>query len=168
MARLAWALNAILVLILCAVLCGALYVQLSWHEEPCPLCLLQRVGMIGVAVGALLNLRCGTQMGHYGLAILSAVAGGTVALLQTGSLAVEGKSFGTPVFGLHLYTWSFLVFASCIAGIGLLLLLEPFPAADVKRRGRAVVWILGGLLLAITLTNVVLTARQCGLGLCWG
>jgi uncharacterized membrane protein YeaQ/YmgE (transglycosylase-associated protein family) len=167
MPQIARTLNTLLVLILCGVLAGALYVQLVWHEEPCPLCLLQRLGMIGVALGALLNLRFGARMSHYGLALLCALAGGMVALLQTGVLALTAKTYGTPVFGLHLYTWSLLVFVACAGGIGLLLLLGPFPAVDAGRPRRAVVWLLGGLLLAIALTNVVETARQCGWGVCW-
>jgi disulfide bond formation protein DsbB len=166
MSHIARALNALMVLILCGVLAGALYVQLVWHEEPCPLCLLQRMGMIGVALGGLLNLRFGARMSHYGLALLCALSGGAVALLQTGVLALSAKSFGTPVFGLHLYTWSLLVFVACVAGISLLLLMGPFSPVQTGRT-RCAVWVLSGLLLAVTLTNVVQTARHCGWGVCW-
>jgi disulfide bond formation protein DsbB len=156
------------VLILCGVLLGALWVQFVWQERPCPLCLLQRIGMIGVAGAGLLNLRFGARMSHYGLALFSALSGGTVALLQTAVLALRSESYGSPVFGLHLYTWSVLVFASVLIGLGLLLLLGPFPNGQRRFSGRLTFRLLGGLLLAITVINGLATAWQCGVGLCWG
>ena len=43
------------------VLTAALVMQFVFGELPCPLCLLQRVALVGVAYGLLLNLRFGPQ-----------------------------------------------------------------------------------------------------------
>ncbi|PWL04715.1 disulfide bond formation protein B, partial [Candidatus Liberibacter asiaticus] len=39
-----------------AVLIVAFYYQIILHEIPCPLCLLQRVGIIMIGIGFLFNL----------------------------------------------------------------------------------------------------------------
>src|ERR1700728_1159169 len=121
---LALVLNAILILILSGILLGAFFVQFYWHEEPCPLCLLQRLGMIGVGIGALLNLKFGIQASHYAVSLLSSLMGGTVALRQISLHVCPGSpQFGIPVLGLSLYTWSFIVFACSVLYISLLMFL---------------------------------------------
>ena len=131
------ALNALMVLILCGVLAGAVYLQLAEHEDPCPYCLLQRLAMTGMTVGALLNLHLGPHPKHYGLMVLAALAGGAVAVYQTGFEAVSGQGSGPVALGLRLYTWSLLVSASAAAGVGLLLLLDPTDGAGPVQGGRA-------------------------------
>ncbi|MFZ0566236.1 MAG: disulfide bond formation protein B [Chlamydiales bacterium] len=159
-------LNALLAVILGAVISGSLYIQLFDHEEPCPLCLLQRLGMLGVATGALMNLKFGAKTAHYGLSLLSGIMGGFVALRQIALHVCPGFSkFGTPVLGLSLYTWSFIVFASSAAYIALLLLFFD------KRKGA--IHPLNGwgyfafvLVFLVTCANIVLTFLECGWGPC--
>ena len=55
------------------VLIAAFVFQVGLHELPCPLCLLQRLGLLGIAFGTLLNLRYGTRVIHYALSCLSAI-----------------------------------------------------------------------------------------------
>jgi len=161
-------LNALMVLILCGVLLGALGVQFLEHEQPCPLCLLQRLGMIGVACGALLNMQFGVRMSHYALSLLSALGGGAVALRQISLHVCPGFStFGVPVLGMSLYTWSFFVFVCCILGISVLLFLydpntSEIPAKKLSFMERsAFAWI-----ALIALVNVLATYFQCGFGPC--
>jgi disulfide bond formation protein DsbB len=156
-----------MVLALCGVQAGALYLQLASHEDPCPYCLLQRLGMTGVAVGGLLNLRLGPDPRHYGLSLLAALAGGAVAVHQTGVQAVLGEGSGPVVLGLRLPTWSLLVFLCSAAGVGLLLLVSPAAGTGAVRGGRSAAWVLGVLLVLLTAANAVTTAQKCGLELCW-
>ncbi len=120
-------LNLIALFLLALPLLGAFSIQLIMHELPCPLCLLQRVGMLGVAVGIFMNLRFGMHPAHYGISIISALIGAAVAtrqiLLHIVPSADGVTGFGDPVLGLHLYTWSLIVFLSSIAGIALLMAL---------------------------------------------
>jgi disulfide bond formation protein DsbB len=53
--------------------------QFAGHDLPCPLCLLQRVAVVGVAFGLLLNLRYGPQPSSYGIMLLAALFGMAVA-----------------------------------------------------------------------------------------
>jgi len=69
-------LNAVFVLAMCAMLLGAYGVQFILRELPCPLCLLQRAGMLGVA--------CGLARAAFALALTLAVANALTVLLMCG------------------------------------------------------------------------------------
>lgn len=161
-------LNALLGIILSGVLLAGFWVQLIEHEQPCPLCLLQRLGMTGVACGPLLNLRFGIQISHYALSLLSLLMGGTVALRHISLHVCPGlPAFGFPVLGLSLYTWSFLVFACSGLFISLLLFLyNPKESPQVPDTINPWGKLAFTLLLLITLGNIITTLQICGLGPC--
>ncbi len=161
-------LNALMALILSCVLWGAFGFQFIEGEQPCPLCLLQRLGMLGVALGALLNVKFGIQRRHYSLSLLSAIFGGFVALRQIALHVCPGTPvFGKPFWGLSLYTWSFIVFASCVAYIALLTFIFA-PQKNESQIARANWW--GQLaffsVFFVALANIITTLLQCGLGDC--
>lgn len=88
----------------------AIVFQIFLHELPCPLCLLQRIGFFGIALGLLLNLRNGLHPSHYSICLLSALFTSFVALRQIALHVVPGTGFyGAPFLGLHLYSWSFIL-----------------------------------------------------------
>jgi disulfide bond formation protein DsbB len=161
-------LNALVILILSGVLLSAFGVQFIWKEEPCPLCMLQRIGMISVAAGLMLNLIFGVHMSHYALCLLGSFLGGFVALRQISLHVCPGFSqFGLPVLGMSLYTWSFIVFVCCVLAVSLLLFLynprqseEPMPTLNLWSKFAC--W----LIFLITVANVITTFLQCGLGAC--
>lgn len=97
-----------------AVLALAFTFQIINNELPCPLCLYQRLGFFGVALGYLLNLRFGFKPSHYAIVLLSAFYIICVSLRQIALHIIPGTgAYGDPVLGMHLYTWSF-VFAMLI------------------------------------------------------
>lgn len=112
-------LDALALLGLSAVLWIAFIIELYQHQLPCPLCLLQRVAFTMAGLGLLMNLRFGVRPAHYGIVILSCIAGlaaaGRQVLLH---ILPENSGFGEPFLGLHLYTWAALAFLlySLIAG----------------------------------------------------
>jgi len=150
-----------------AVLAVAFWEQFVHGDLPCPLCLLQRAGFVAAAVGLALNVRFGPRPSHYGIVILSSVAGAVVAGRQV-LLHVEPGSgaYGEALFGLHFYTWAFVVFAVMVAGSGLMLLFdrqfEPPRPAGRPLLGTAAL-LLAGLL---ALGNGVSTVLECAGGLC--
>ncbi len=164
--RLSRTLNALMALILMGSILAAYFQQYSRHETPCPLCLLQRLGMIGVATGALLNLRFGIQPAHYAFSLLSAFVGGSVSIRQLLLHLCPGSPvFGYPVLGLSLYTWAFLTFCSSIIGIILLLFLEAQSDKDTSKMN----WFEHGafaLVFILTLLNFITTFDECALGFC--
>ena len=60
---------------ICIPVIGAYWIQFVEGEFPCPLCLLQRLAMLGVAIGAMMNLRFGVRTSHYAVTIFSAIFG---------------------------------------------------------------------------------------------
>lgn len=163
-------LNALLIIILCGVLIGAYYVQFTLHEEPCPLCLLQRIGMIGVGIGALLNLKFGLRTQHYALSILCAVMGASVSLRHITLHICPGlPQVQLPFLGLHLYTWAFLVFVCSLlalaAGLALHIPSEKRDQVEINAfpiLGKIAFY----LLLFVAATNALATFIQCGLSIC--
>lgn len=84
--------------------------QIVLHELPCPLCLLQRLGFLGVAFGFLLNLRFGLRPSHYAIVLLSALFTSFVALRQIALHVIPGSgTYGDAILHLHLYTWCFII-----------------------------------------------------------
>ncbi len=164
--RLSRTLNAVLALILMGILSSAYFQQYFKQETPCPLCLLQRLGMIGVAIGAILNLRFGIQPLHYGFSLLSAFFGGSVSVRQILLHICPGSPvFGYPVFGLSLYTWAFLTFCSSVIAVVLLLFLysandkDKFKMNWFERLACIAVF-------ALTFLNFITTFDECALGFC--
>jgi disulfide bond formation protein DsbB len=166
-------LNAFFVLVVCAILLGAFAVQLLARELPCPLCLLQRLAMLGVGFGAMLNVLYGARPRHYGMALASTIFGGIVAGRQILLHVVPGsETYGSAFWGLHLYTWSFL---ACL-GTGIVLsvmLLFDTPtvetiAGDTRARLEIFPKLVLSLFVAIAATNFVGTLLLCGLGICPG
>jgi len=110
---------------------SALVVQFFYQEEPCPLCLLQRVAFLNIGIALLLNLRYGNRVSHWAMVVLSSVAGAAVSIRQILLHITDPQGFGSPIFGLHLYTWSFLGFVLAIVGGTLMLVIYPeVPAND--------------------------------------
>lgn len=156
------------VYVICAVLLSGFVYQFVMHESPCPLCLLERLGMTGIGVAALMNLRFGMRVEHFGLALLAAFGGRLVSLRQIAlHICPEFPTFGTPIFGFDLYVWAFIVFTCSIFVTAVLLILwgvgkkqDIPPAWDI--------WAQIGfwLLATITLANVINTLAICGLSAC--
>ncbi len=164
-------LNTLWMFLLCVPLTGAIIYRFELHETPCPLCLLQRLSMIGIGVAVLMNLRLGIRPQHYALAIGNIVFGGAVSLRQI-SLHVcpQFSIFGTQVFGLELYTWAFLVFVSSLIGLMLLLILQPNDARQYEKPAKMNFWAkaITIYLSLIIIYNVIMIYLLCGFGPCVG
>lgn len=162
------AMNAFALLGLCGVLGFAFAWQLLYHEIPCPLCLLQRVAFILAGIGLLLNVQHGPAPAHYGITILSALAGVFVAARQMALHIAPGDAgYGAPFLGLHFYTWALLIFVALIAYCGLMLCLDRANAQTTLARStgpyaRQVMW----LFFLLALANMGSTLLECGFGAC--
>ncbi|PIS02877.1 MAG: disulfide bond formation protein B [Chlamydiae bacterium CG10_big_fil_rev_8_21_14_0_10_42_34] len=117
-------LNLIFIYVLSLVLIGGYAYQIFSHEEPCILCFMQRLGMTGVSIAILMNLRFGIRVEHYGLAILAATVGRVVSLRQIGMhICPQFAPFGHPILGLELYVWSYIVFGCSVFACAVLLIM---------------------------------------------
>lgn len=163
---------------LIGVLAGSLHLQFGAGEQPCPLCLVQRSAMFGLAVGPAMNLLWGMKARHYALSILAALVGGAGSTRQILlHIANPGDpGFGPAIFGWHLYTWAFVTFLVGVAGCALLLMWNrPFELGDKGilgekslQRTLALFVLLWGLLWVLVDLVVVTIAvlPECGLGMC--
>jgi len=164
-------LNVVFVLAVTAILLGAFAVQFGAGELPCPLCLLQRLAMLGVGSGALLNVLYGVRPRHYGLSLAGVLFGATVAGRQVLlHIAPGDPGYGSTAMGLHLYTWSFIAFAliGCILCAMLWLdsqFATPRSARGQMHVGRPATAVLA-LFVLVAAANVATTLALCGLGPC--
>lgn len=151
------------------VLIGAFSFQFIFHELPCPLCLLQRLGFIGMAVGLSLNLRFGFRPSHYAVTLLSAAFTACVALRQISLHIIPGTgSYGSAIFGWHLYTWSFVVAAMVIVFTTIALSADRqyIDMRNTKPHWKTIGHVLLFLALLLALGNAVSTYMECGLNFC--
>ena len=109
----------------CLIIGAALFIQFFYHEQPCPLCLLQRAAFVNIGIGCLLNLRYQNKASHWAVILLSACSGIAVSMRQILLHINDPVGFGSAIFGLHMYTWSFIVFAVVIVGSAFMLLIYP-------------------------------------------
>jgi disulfide bond formation protein DsbB len=154
---------------LSAILLVALFDQIAYHDLPCPLCLLQRAGFIAAGVGFALNLKFGVNPVHYGVTLLSALAGAGVSARQVLLHIVPGSGgYGMPLFGVHFYTWALIAFVLIGLAVGVLLLADHGDTVEygVRRPQSQAISFAIGLFFAIALVNAVSTLLECGVGMC--
>src|SRR5271165_5505319 len=131
MARLLLAGATLNVWVLLAILAAAFGAQLIAGEPPCPLCVAQRIALMLCALGPLHMLRRARDgalaardvaVGG-GIAILAALIGAATSTRQVLlHILPSDAGFGSPVLGLHLYTWCLIAFACQIAASDVMLI----------------------------------------------
>jgi disulfide bond formation protein DsbB len=146
----------------------AFYYQLALHDLPCPLCLLQRVGMIMIGFGFLLNVRFGIRSAHYGVTLIGGVLTGCIAMRQVFLHIAPGDAgYGSTLFGLHFYTLAALTALATIVGVALLLMLESRRKPSVDQAGVNLWGKLAMILFAVLIAaNLASTVLECGGGQC--
>jgi disulfide bond formation protein DsbB len=155
--------NALGVAGIAFILAMGLAMQIVLHELPCPLCLLQRVGFALVMYGFMLNVLNGVRFQHYGIIMLGALFGAAVALRQVLLHVVPGTgTYGSAVFGLHLYSWAFVLFSLTLFAVSVLLLLSRPVDAEVPVKTNTLERFICWAAIAIAALNVVATFLECG------
>ena len=166
-----WGLHA-WVLAYSVVMISAFYIQFVMGEFPCPLCMLQRYGMILATLGALfviMQARRGTlTTARYaqglGMGLLGVLAGASVSLRQIALHILPGDpGYGEPFLRLHLYTWAFVTFAIVMIYIGVMLMLMPrgipqAPAVGTAARkvSTVIIWVFIGVIAANVIAIIFL------------
>lgn len=146
----------------------ALALQFLFAELPCPLCMLQRYGMILSTLGALWIVRqaqsgtltTASYVQGLGLGTLGAFAGAVFGACQVMLHILPGDAgYGAPVMGLHLYSWAFVTFAVVIVFVALLSILAPEARPEAPKEGslQARISVAVGLaFLAVVAVNAVM------------
>lgn len=167
MQRLARTLNAMMIFVISGILLAAYYQQYAKGEVPCPLCIMQRLGLLSVMFGCVLNLRFGTHPTHYTLVLFSAMVGGAFSVRQIClNICPTKPAFGVPVWGLSLYTWAFIAFICVLFATGVMLALFRCDRKFIKINWFESLACIIAILL--TLSNIITTFSECSLWRCIG
>lgn len=152
-------------------LSGAFYIQFAQGELPCPLCILQRMGMLLAALGPayiLLRMRK-AQVRHedmavgFGISILAAILGLMVSTRQILlHIVPPDPGFGEAVMGLHLYSWGAVVFLVVLVTAGLCLVFSNALLPTHNKFNRMSVVVIS-LLAVLILANAVAVFFEAGL-----
>lgn len=100
---------------ICFLLLDAFFYQLVLGELPCAFCNLIRVCFMLFGSGLLLNQVFGINPWNYVLSGLGALIGSLLSLLFMFAKALPGSiPTGSAILGLHMYTWTFMVFTAAL------------------------------------------------------
>ena len=166
-----WGLHA-WVLAYTVVMLSAFFIQFVKGEFPCPLCMLQRYGMILATLGALFiimqarrgELTTARYAQGLGLGLIGVLAGASVSVRQIELHILPGDpGYGEPFLRLHLYTWAFVTFAIVMIYVGVMLFLMPRgipqapPAGSAARKvSTAIIWLFIGVVAANVIAIIFL------------
>lgn len=172
-------LNCLCLLAVTACLGLLLYYQWVLLVAPCPLCLLQRTGIILTGIGFMRNLRFGVKSAHYGVALVGALLTGLIALRQISLEALAGQTPQGPMFqGMHFHTWTALFALVSILVIALLLCVKSaeYPAtllllqsAEREDEPRRIPWsriVVSTLFLLMVGAHLVASLTDCNRTAC--
>jgi disulfide bond formation protein DsbB len=162
-----------LMTVIAAILTTAMVMQYGYGELPCPLCLLQRVAMLGVCFGLMQNFRSGFSDRNLGFSLLFSVFLLVVAVRQTllDIYPRPGHDYvGSAVLGLHMPVWSILIALILITAFAVkLTVVGTASGASPPRPGSPFALIAAAVslyVIAIALINFGSVVVQCGLGQC--
>lgn len=158
------------------VIGAAFRIQILEGDMPCPLCMLQRMAMVLVGIGAIWmiglvwkkRLNLNMYIRCLGLMLLAALLGAFISFRQVELHILPGDpGYGDPVLGLHLYTWALITFIVVIAFAAVMLLfgrtfLPAVPGGDAAKWASR---ILVGIFLFIIAANIVSVFMEEGLSL---
>jgi disulfide bond formation protein DsbB len=149
--------------------------QFILNELPCPLCLLQRLGLLAIGFGFLLNMRFHIRPSHYALSLLAAVFTSFVSLRQIALHISDPEGFGSTVLGMHMYSWVFVI--SMLAIIYIAIIMSYPQQYEIRKKPQEVsqahnkkirifTTIVFILFIVIIFANITSTFFECGLYEC--
>lgn len=163
-------LNAIDALGLAFLLLIAFILQIRYHELPCPLCLLQRLGVLAIAFGFLLNVQFKIRPVHYTLSLLAAILTASISVRQIFLHVIPGDpGYGLPILGLHLYTWLFLLCVGVIIYISIIFSISPQYEYDEPSKStgmKILTHVVFTLVFLLAIFNGISTYLECGIKAC--
>jgi disulfide bond formation protein DsbB len=162
-------------LVIAGILSAAMTLQYADGELPCPLCLLQRVGLFGVCFGIMLNIRHGFSYRNVGVSMLFTIFLLIVSVRQTvlDIYPRPGHEYvGSAVFGLHMPVWSIVIAVALLTSFAVELAVfgGDRQSRETGAKGFASIDRLAAVLslyvIALCAINTVSVILQCGLGQC--
>jgi disulfide bond formation protein DsbB len=162
-----------MMLVVAGILTMAMILQYRGGEIPCPLCLLQRVGMFGVCFGIIVHFRHGPSARNTGVSMVFALFLLIVSARQTllDIYPRPGHDYiGSAILGLHMPVWSILIAVAILLAFSVKLAVLGEPRDDRDARSRLALNKLASLLglyvIVLCAINFVSVIAQCGFGAC--
>ncbi len=165
----------IVMFVIAGILTTAMTLQYANGELPCPLCLLERVAMLGVCFGVILSFRHGFSYQNTGFSLLFAIVLLVIAVRQSllDIYPRPGHEYiGSAVFGIHMPVWSIIIALSLLTAYAIKLAIlggdEYLRRTDLAEfpTVRKIANILSLYVIAICVTNLISVVVQCGFGEC--
>ena len=175
LAALNYAYLSLVMFVIAGILTMAMTLQYANGELPCPLCLLERVAMLGVCFGIMLNLRRGFSYQNTAFSLLSAIFLLIVSVRQSllDIYPRPGHEYiGSAIFGIHMPVRSIIIALSLLTAYAIKLAilggdeylreaeLADFPAIS------KIASVLSLYVIAICVVDLASVMLQCGLGEC--
>lgn len=115
--------TAVAIILIVPVGMACIYLGFIKGESPCLLCGHERFGMVAVGVLGLFMVRYGVKIKYVALVFLCGFWFLFEGLRHVGNHAQRdiGQGFGEAMFGLHTYTWAFVVYWCVILAMALML-----------------------------------------------
>ena len=115
--------TAVAIILIVPVGMACVYLGFIKGESPCLLCGHERFGMVAVGVLGLFMVRYGVKIKYVALVFLCGFWFLFEGLRHVGNHAQRdiGQGFGEAMFGLHTYTWAFVVYWCVILAMALML-----------------------------------------------
>ena len=161
--------------VIAGILTTAMTLQYVKGELPCPLCLLERVAMLGVCFGIMLNFRRGFSYQNTGFSLLFTIVLLVIAVRQTllDIYPRPGHEYiGSAIFGIHMPVWSIIIALCLLTAYAIKLAIlggdeylrgaEPSEFPAIKK----IADILSLYVIAICVINLISVILQCGFGEC--
>ncbi|PIJ50664.1 disulfide bond formation protein B [Erwinia sp. OLTSP20] len=150
-----------------AILLIAFYYQLALSELPCPLCLLQRAGMMLIGFGFLFNICLGIKNIHYSIALFGCVLTEIIAVRQVFlHILPEDLGYGSTFLGLHFYTWALVASILITVAVAVIMTLHKSDSAQSLVPKSLIVKIVIALFILLITANLISTILECGGGQC--
>ena len=175
LALLNYAYLLLVMFVIAGVLTSAMTLQYVNGELPCPLCLLERLAMLGVCFGIMLNFRRGFSYQNTGFSLLFALVLLVISARQSllDIYPRPGHEYiGSAIFGIHMPVWSIIIALALLIAYAIKLSIlggdEYLREADVSEYPaiRRIADILSIYVIALCLINLVSVVLQCGFGEC--
>lgn len=158
-------LDLLTILAISVISLNAILIQIYTHELPCPLCLLQRAGLIAIIIPYISNVTIKRSRFNYLLAIFASFLTMLPSTRQIFLHIAPGTGYyGNPIFGLHLYTWVFIICLVMIFWNAFLMSMcrNYYDLIKTSKIAKVILFI---FTLTILL-NVISTFLECGLTQC--
>ena len=108
--EIAYILNIVSLAGITAISLAAIAIQFLLNELPCPLCLLQRAGILAIGIGYLMNLMLGCKSRYIALSTFAAIFTMFFAIRQVLlHITPNSTGYGDIILGAHMYSWVVIV-----------------------------------------------------------